>query len=209
MKNLNIRPILSALSLFSLLILATSVKAAPVSFNQVVQVVNAKPGKANAGGFTQLRVADGDVVVSTAASDDEDNDTPPQPQQDRMITEVSYDVTESTEACDCAVPPTPGGGFPKWGILGLAAAGAVPAALVLLRKKDKDPTPTPFGPSTPTPTPTETMTPTPSPTVTMTPTPTEPVPEPMTLLLFGTGLAGIGLAARRKLRNKEEEIGGE
>jgi hypothetical protein len=47
------------------------------------------------------------------------------------------------------------------------------------------------------------MTPTP-PVKTPTP-PTEPVPEPMTILLFGTGLASIGLAARRKFGKKDED----
>jgi hypothetical protein len=49
------------------------------------------------------------------------------------------------------------------------------------------------------------MTPTPTPPM-MTPTPPpEPVPEPMTILLFGTGLASIGLAARRKFGKKGEK----
>ncbi|HLM00336.1 MAG TPA: PEP-CTERM sorting domain-containing protein, partial [Pyrinomonadaceae bacterium] len=58
----------------------------------------------------------------------------------------------------------------------------------------------------PTETPTPTMTPTVTPTMTpkVTPTP-EPVPEPMTILLFGTGLASIGLAARRRLRKRSGE----
>jgi hypothetical protein len=44
-------------------------------------------------------------------------------------------------------------------------------------------------------------TPTPTPTITPSRTPTpppEPVPEPMTLVLFGTGLAALGFAARRQ-----------
>jgi hypothetical protein len=199
MKNLNFKTALSAVSLISMLMIATSVKAAPVRFEQVVQVVNAKPGKANSGGFTKLRVADDtDVVVST--NDGDDKDEPPVQQQERMITEVSYDVIED-EACNCdpIAPVKAGGKFPYWTIL--AAAGAVPVAVVLLRKKDKTPTPTPFGTETPTPSPTGTVTPTVTPTIT--PTPTEPVPEPMTLLLFGTGLAGIGVAARRRLRKRE------
>lgn len=40
-----------------------SATAAPVQFNQVVQVVNAKPGKAGAGSFAQLRLADDDLVL--------------------------------------------------------------------------------------------------------------------------------------------------
>jgi hypothetical protein len=203
MKKLNFKTALSVFSLISMLLIATSVKAAPVRFEQVVQVVNAKPGKANSGGFTKLRVAgDDDVVVST--NDGDDKDDPPTQQQERVITEVSYDVVED-EACNCPADELPGKvgkKFPYWTIL--AAAGAIPVAVVLLRKKDKTPTPTPFGTQTPTPTATVTPTPTMTPTPTITPTPTEPVPEPITLLLFGTGLAGIGVAARRKLRKSEE-----
>jgi hypothetical protein len=205
MNKLNLKTVMSAVSLFSMLLIATSVKAAPVRFEQVVQVVNAKPGKANTGGFTKLRVAgDDDVVVSTNKGD-EDGD-PPVQQQERMITETTYEVVED-EACNCDPIPSgdvaKGGKFPYWTIL--AAAGAIPVAVVLLRKKDKT-TATSGIDSTPTPTPTGTATPTPTVTPTMTPTPTEPVPEPMTLLLFGTGLAGIGVAARRRLRKSEDGV---
>lgn len=46
---------------------------------------------------------------------------------------------------------------------------------------------------------------TPTPTPTIPPpsqTPPAPVPEPMTILLFGSGLASIGMAARRKFGKK-------
>ncbi|MCZ2389811.1 MAG: PEP-CTERM sorting domain-containing protein [Acidobacteria bacterium] len=42
------------------------------------------------------------------------------------------------------------------------------------------------------------MTPTPP----VTPTPPQPVPEPITILLFGTGLASVGLAARKRFGKK-------
>ena len=45
-------------------------------------------------------------------------------------------------------------------------------------------------------------TPSPTPPTGPTPPPTEPVPEPMTLILFGTGLAAVGAAARRKFGKK-------
>jgi hypothetical protein len=53
------------------------------------------------------------------------------------------------------------------------------------------------------------MTPTPTPTPPMTPTPTppQPVPEPISILLFGTGLASIGMAARRRFGKKGQPEG--
>ncbi len=204
MKNTKLRIVLSAFSLFTMLFMTTIANGAPVRFNQVVQVVNAKPGKAKTGGFTQLHLSDDPVV---AKSDDD----PATPQDDRVIVTKTSEIMED-EACDCIPPPPPpGGGFPKWALLGLAA---IPVGLILINRKDTPtPTPTPTTTPTGTPTATPTTTPTATPTVTPTATPTstptvtptpEPVPEPMTILLFGTGLAGIGMVARRRIRRKED-----
>ncbi len=187
MRNLNFRFFLSALALYSIMMAATGtvVKAAPVQFNQVVQVVNAKPGKANTGGFAQLRLAGDDLVVT---GDDAKTDEPAAPQDDpRVITETRSEIVEE-EVCDCEPIPTPGG-FPYW-TLGFAA---VPF-LFLIPPGDNDSPSTPTPPTTPTTTPTGTMTP-----------PPEPVPEPMSILLFGTGLASIGLAARRRYGKRKDD----
>ena len=197
MRNLNFRIFLSVLALYSITLAATTAKAAPVQFNQVVQVVNAKPGKANTGGFAQLRLA-GDELVLTGGDETKAETAPVQ--DDRVITETRSEIVEE-EVCNCEQPPV-GGGFPYW-TLGFAA---VPFLFLIppgRRDRDNTPTPTPPGtpPGTPTMTPTETPTPrTPTPTP-----PTEPVPEPMTILLFGTGLASIGLAARRIFGKKDGE----
>lgn len=203
MRNTNLRYFLSAVCLASIwMAFVSSVDAAPVQFNQVVQVINAKPGKANTGSFSSLRLADDPIIVSGG-----DDDDAPKPQDDRVITETKVEIVED-EVCDCADPfiETKSGGFPKWTLLGLAA---VP--LVFLVKRDEDPTPTPTPtipttqtPTPTTPTPTATPTVTPTPPITPTPTPPEPVPEPVTILLFGTGLAGIGIAARKKFGKKEK-----
>lgn len=203
MKNTKLRNILSSIGLIAFLSAAVPLNAAPIRFNQVVQVVNAKPGKANIGSFAQLRLADTPVV---AKSDDGKAIPSATPTQDRVIYTETTEITED-DTCDCLNPPKVGGGFPKWALLGLAA---VPF-LFLIPPGDDDDTPTPT-PTTTLPPPTQTQTPPPPtetptpPPPTQTPTPPpmsptpEPVPEPMTILLFGTGLASVGIAARKRLR---------
>ena len=180
----------------------TKVEAGPVRFDQVVQIMNAKPGKAETGSFTRLRVAsyyDGIIV----GADDDDKKKTTSPQDGRVITETTSEIVEE-EDCDCDQPPARGK-FPKWALLGLAA---IPIAFILIRRKKDTPTPTGTPGVTPTPPVTPTVTPTVSPTKTPpmspSPTPPEPVPEPMTILLFGTGLASIALAARRRFGKKGE-----
>lgn len=203
MKNTNLRIVMSAVCLASILAAFMKVEAGPVRFDQVVQIMNAKPGKAETGSFARLSVAnyyDGIIV----ADDDDDKDKKKSPQQEgRVITETKSDIVED-ENCNCE-QPEPGGKFPKWALLGLAA---IPIAFILIKRKKDTPTPT----STPTPTITPTITPTPTPTPKtptptppVTPTPPQPVPEPVTILLFGTGLASIGLAARRRFGKKGDD----
>jgi hypothetical protein len=208
MKNTKLK---IALSFICLLAFSWSAFAAPVRINQVVQTVNAKPGKAKTGGFAQLQLAEDDTIES----EDGDDETKTPQQDDRVIVTKKTEILE-TEVCDCPPePPVGKGKFPKWALLGLAA---IPVAIILLNRDKETPTPTPTPTTTPTgsptPTPTNTPTPTPTPTPTVTPTPTptptltptpEPVPEPMTVLLFGTGLAGVGIAARRRLRKKAQK----
>lgn len=202
MKKINLRVLLSAVCVASVLAGFTKVNAGPVRFDQVVQIVNARPGKAESSMFSRLAMAGS---MSAGFDDSDDDKKKPSPQQDgRVITQTESGIVEDTYDCDCEQY---GGGFPKWALLGLAA---IPVAFILLRDK-KTPTPTQTVPGqTPTPTPTATptvtptVTPTATPPMTPTPTPPEPVPEPMTILLFGTGLASIGLAARRRFGKKGE-----
>lgn len=200
MRKLHFKFVLSAICLVSILSGFSKVSAAPVQFNEVVQFVSAKPGKATTGSFSQLGLSAFDDPADQTGDDDDKK----KKQDGRVITTTTAEVVED-EDCDCEQPP-PGKKFPKWALLGLAA---IPIAIILIRRdKDKKHTPTPTQtiPITQTPTPdTPTPTPTKTPPMTPTPTPPEPVPEPMTILLFGTGLAGIGMAARRRFGKKEDK----
>ena len=84
--------------------------------------------------------------------------------------------------CDCGEITIPGGGFPKWPLLFLAA---IPLFFIDSGDDIDTPTftPTPTPPSGPTPTPIETPV---------------PVPEPASLLLFGSGLAAFAAGLRRR-----------
>lgn len=220
MKNLNFRILMSAICLVSILAAFAKVEAGPIRFDQVVQVVNAKPGKAETINFARLTLAGEYDGIFVEGDDDDDKK---KKQDGRVITETKSDIVVE-EDCNCDPEILPGGGFPSWALLGLAA---IPVAFILIPRKKDEPTPTPTIPGqTPTPTPTETptvtptKTPTPTPTgtptvtptktppISPTPTPPQPVPEPVTILLFGTGLASIGLAARRKFGKKSENSDG-
>ena len=95
-----------------------------------------------------------------------------------MDPQAGVDVVDQGEVegtiCDCGEITVPGGGFPKWPLLFLAA---IP--FFFIHGCDDCDTPPP---TTPTP-------------------PDEVIPEPASLLLFGTGLAAFG-ARWRKRRSK-------
>lgn len=239
MNKSTYRGLLSAICIGSILACFTRIEAGPVRFDQVVQVVDAKPGAANTVSFTSLRMADDlSFVINIDDGDDKKKSSPTVPQDGRVITETKTEIV-TDDVCDCEEEIIAKRGFPKWALLGLAA---IPIAFILIKRKKDTPTPTqtiPVETPTPgitptptpgiTPTPTPGITPTPTPGITPTPTPKksptptpppitptppppEPVPEPMTILLFGTGLASIGIVARRKFgkkRDSDEENGEE
>lgn len=200
MKKTNLRAMLSVICMMSIMAALVKVEAGPVRFDQVVQIMNPTPGKAETSSFTRIRVVNYYDGIVVGDDGDDDKKTGGTKQDGRVITETKTDIVED-DVCDC-IEPESVSKFPKWALLGLAA---IPIGLILIKRKKDLPTPTVTPTATPTVTPT--VTPTPTPTVTPTPTPPEPVPEPVTILLFGTGLASIGLAARRKFgkKNKGEE----
>lgn len=192
------RPIAAVLSL--LLLSGVPTHAAPVAISEVIQVIGSyqNPPELRLRTVSQnvnTIVSEGDSaspVTSTpqqtaAAGLDEipDNSIGEAPANaaETLLAGVAVssepqggvDVVDQGDVegtiCDCGEITVPGGGFPKWPLLFLAA---IP--FFFIHGCDNCETPTP--PTTPPPTP--------------------EVPEPASLLLFGSGLAAFGAGLRRR-----------
>lgn len=196
MRNRVFRPIVAILSV--LLLAGSPVHAGPVVIREVIQVIGGyqnppelrlrsvsqtagTPISGISGSAVDSRVAnsDGDTFVDTADASVIDTTS-----GDTLLAGVTLntadpqggvDVIDQGDLegtiCDCGEITVPGGGFPKWPLLFLAA---IPFFFIGGCDDCEVPTPTP------------------------TPTPEVPIPEPGSLLLFGSGLAAFGAGLRRR-----------
>jgi PEP-CTERM motif len=181
--------------------------AGPILINQVAQTISPSQGSVD------LRIKN--ISQSPRIGSSQDPKAPPaKTNQDGTEKNESLlsGVTISTDAptigvevleeavvegsvCDCGEIIIPGGAFPKWPFLFLAA---LPLAFIDTDSNEN---------ATPTLTPTATPTPLP-PGPTPTPRDVSQVPEPTSLLLFGTGLLAFGTGLRRRYltsKHKAEE----
>jgi len=195
------RPIAVTLSL--LLLCGAPTHAAPIAISQVIQVMGSyqNPPELRLRAVSQNAsnlVADDDgaspvsatpqqssAAGVTAIPDTGTGDAPATTSADTLLAGVAVnsdpqagvEVVDQGDVegtiCDCGEITVPGGGFPKWPLLFLAA---IP--FFFIHGCDHCETPTP--PTTPT------------------PPGTPEVPEPASLLLFGSGLAAFGAGLRRR-----------
>ena len=187
--------------IYNLLVIALSwvtvavVQAGPVRISDVTPVVNGNPAKSAAPQLLVKTSDDPKAVVKQNGGDDTKKTTaaPQQQENPRVIVEDGEPViTQEAEPCNCPADFGTGpfnatkSGFPYKYLLPLAAT---PLVALCCTNGGSTPTPTPIivPPND-------------------TPTPTTPTPEPATILLFGTGLSGIGFAARRWLRKSNENL---
>ena len=192
------RPIAAILAI--LLLTGAPTHAAPVAISEVIQVLGSyqNPPELRLRGVSQnpsTAVPDGDGPSPVASAGQQsaagdavqiaDTTTANSTSGDTLLAgvAVSTDPQGGVEVvdqgdvegtiCDCGEITVPGGGFPKWPLLFLAA---IP--FFFIHGCDHCETPTP--PTTPT------------------PPGTPEIPEPASLLLFGSGLAAFGAGLRRR-----------
>lgn len=190
------RPVAAILSI--LLLSGVPTHAAPVAISEVIQVLGSyqNPPELRLRSVSQntnylVSEGDGPSPVASAAQESAAGDvveiadasTIDASSGDTLLSGVAMsvdpqagiDVVDQGEVegtiCDCGEITVPGGGFPKWPLLFLAA---IP--FFFIHGCDDCETPTP--PSTPPSTP--------------------EIPEPASLLLFGSGLAAFGAGLRRR-----------
>ena len=194
------RPIAAMLSIF--LLAGAPTHAAPVAISEVIQVLGSyqNPPELRLRNVSQhgslVDEGDGPSPVASAEQqsaaggvtevpDTSTGDATPGDSTDTLLSGVAVsadpqggvDVVDQGDVegtiCDCGEITVPGGGFPKWPLLFLAA---IPFFFIHGCNDCETPTPitTPTPPGTPE------------------------IPEPASLLLFGSGLAAIGARLRKR-----------
>ena len=199
------RPVAAILSI--LLLSGAPTHAAPVAISEVIQVlgnyqnppelrlrtvsqrtnslVDEGDGPSPVASAAQQSAAGGPAEIPDATAPDtiDSGDTLLAGVAVTSDPQAGVDVVDQGDVegtiCDCGEITVPGGGFPKWPLLFLAA---IPFFFIHGCNDCETPTP----PTTPT------------------PPPTPEVPEPASLLLFGTGLAAFGAGLRKRYARSKQ-----